>query len=327
MTNNTQDNDHIHPNDELDPQLHQLLDDLDNPLDEPKHDAATEQLLQRLDSFKPQSVTSGEVSDGVPDQVQESIRLDRRAQQRLDHQHDEIDFESSTPTTESPLLGDSRRDPSPLSLAESQERLPIPAQTDRPIGELADGVEDSMQESDEHTVTSVTIEYQLSVALPPIVQQTIQGALHYFKMGAHHGHFPLVASFQADSEEALIASLRKWVNQHLPIATGFDRVYSTVVGSNTYIAGWRLTNSQAIQRAQTALTLQLASLITPTPNPVTIYTTVLPLLPSIPAELFPRVVGFLQQHFHNISWNMESIVLQRRPLDTHDAWEVVQHIP
>lgn len=327
MANHTQHDDHAQPNNELDPQLHQLLDDLDNPMDESKHDTATEQLLQRLDSFKPQTVTSGEVSDGVPDQVQESTRLDRRAQQRLEHQHDEIDFESSTPVTEAPLPRDSRHDPSSRSLAESRERLPIPPQTDRPIGELSDGVEDTMQESDEHTITSVTYEYQLSVVLPPPVQQAIQAALGHINMESHHGQFTLVASFQADTEEALIAGLREWVSKYLPIATGFDRVYSKVVGQNTYIAGWRLTNSQAIQRAQTALTLQLASSITPTPNPATIYTTVLPLLPSIPAELFPRVVGFLQQHFHTISWDMESIVLQRRPLDTHDAWEVVQQIP
>ncbi|MCB9435958.1 MAG: hypothetical protein H6673_03080 [Anaerolineales bacterium] len=331
MTNHTQNNDQVEHDDELDPQLHQLLDDLDNPMDESSHDEATKQLLQRLDSLKPQTLNSGEVLDGVPDQVQESIRLDRRAQQRLDHQHDEIDYdESATSTTDKDsAFSDTRHDPTFLSLGESKERLtPLPTLlTERPVGELSDGVEDTMQESDEHSNQGIIYEYQISAVLPTVVQQTIQMALDHIHFGESIDRYPLLASFRVDTEDVLVANLREWANKYLPINTGFERVYSTVVGQNTYIAGWQLTNSQAIQRAQTALTIQLASLITTIPSPEAIYSAILPLMPSIPVDLFPTVVTFLQRHFHATSWDIEAIVLHRRQSESNGPWEVILHTP
>lgn len=331
MTNHTQNNDQVQYNDELDPQLQQFLDDLDNPIVESLYDEATEELRQQTDELETHITTGGEILDGVPDQVQESTRLDRIAQQRLELQHDDDygSYESGGSTTEASAPNDVAREASRSSLGESRERLITSSHshTERPIGELSDGVEDSIQESDEHSSPGISYEYQVAAVLPPVVQEAIQMALDHIGFGVATDRFQLLASFQVDTEEVLIINLREWVNKYIPIQTGFERVHNTVLGQNIYIAGWRLTNSQTIQRAQTALTVQLTSLITTTPNPEAVYTAFLPIMPSIPAELFPDAIKFLQSHFHAISWNIESIVLHRRMPESNNPWEMVIYIP
>lgn len=328
MTNQTHHNNNLQSDNELDPQIHQLLDNLDDPMDEVEHDVATQQLLQSLDSFKPQTVTSGEVSDGVPDQVQESTRLDRRAQQRLEHQHDEIDFEpTSTPSPDTAIQSDARRDPARYPRHESRERIPVPTHTDRPMGELPDGVEDSMQESDEHRGTAVVYLYRIAVQLPTTIQQMVDTALAHIGLPPQPSDFQLLASFQTESIEAVTTQLADWVSNYLPITTGFGRVYTAVVGQNTYIAGWHLTNTQTIQHAQTALSLQLDPLITPIVNTQSIHTTILPILLSVPAEHYPQLVGFLQHHFEETIWHIDSIGLLRRPVDSDEGWETFQQLP
>lgn len=138
------------------------------------------------------------------------------------------------------------------------------------------------------------------------------------------------ANFQCKDEAALIENIQQWVDEHLPIQTQTEKVFSAVFGTQTYVAGWHLSQAEQIRTAQQALTQNLADLID---IEVTANTNFYPrylATANVSAERFPAVVAHLQQHFEPSDWTMQAVELQRQSIDEggrplpNSKWEKAQ---
>ena len=131
------------------------------------------------------------------------------------------------------------------------------------------------------------------------------------------------ADFTTENQHAIAAVLDEWVQTFFPIQTKFERVFSDVIGEQTYIAGWQLTNADLMVEAQNDLTTKLAPMIVPNTDTSATFRPVLPVMMGVPAEAFPQLVAHLHQNFEAIELSIGAVELQRLPLEpeTDAEWE------
>jgi hypothetical protein len=174
--------------------------------------------------------------------------------------------------------------------------------------------------------------YRVAAVLPPELEEVIRTALEAFELGpAERGLFQWQAPFRSEQPHAVAGALDEWARNNLPIATQAAQVHSEVIGAQTYVAGWKLTNAEAIHKAQNALTVELAPFIEPEPDAPASFRAVIPLKASLPPNRLPHIVGYLQKHFKPHDWLIEAVELLRAPIPAEgetaqpevvEQWEV-----
>lgn len=296
----SQDNDNL-----LNQKTQALLDHLDDDIenDEKPQDPATAELLQTLDALKPQTVTpspDSEAIDGVPDQQQDAVYVDADVQSRNDVSDEEIGMDEDSGTT--------------------------PSKLGHMTQETEDGVPDTLQEQhSENAIPPTIIEtepeqnyrYRIAVTLPTLLQAAIDEALEEVELieEKQTGAFQWQAAFLCDEPQTVANTLDEWVQNNLPIPTKTERVHSEIAGTQTYIGGWALSNSDAIYKAQEKLTTQLVDIITPETDEDATFRAILPVHNEVPANRFPQLIGHLQRRLKAEAWKIEAIELLRLPLD------------
>lgn len=298
----------------LDNQTQALLDELDDEIDNDaaSQDSATAELLQTLDQLKPQTLTppDDEATDGVPDELQESAQPDAKVQARIDVSDEEISADDRH------MLSDTGVATQDLSNGVAdiiQEQVPI-----SPPPPAENAIQIAIDEPEQN------YRYRITVSLPPLLQAAIEEALGEVGLIDEKpvGAFQWQAAFQCDQPQAIAASLDAWVQDNLPIPTKTERVHSAVIGTQTYIGGWKLSNSDAIYKAQEKLTSQLADIITPEADDDSTFRAILPVHNDVPANRFPQLIGHLQRRFKSETWKIEAVELLRLPLDKKGNPEV-----
>ncbi len=314
--------------------------------------------LTQSDEPRPLSADheSNEVSDSLLDNQQEVI-IDRKTQALLDSLDDEVEGQAKAVSAGASTLPDTLGKIIPQTSAndnlsvidgdrDSSEELTLPKPDANPRESL-DGVPDLLQEGD---ITSAPLDevepieeappvyrYRIAASLSPDLDKMISAALKAVDMGLPDtGLFQWQAPFRTDQPHAIAGVLDQWATQFLPIKTSLARVYSEVVGAQTYIVGWRLDNSEALHAAQNALTTQLAPIIEPEPDVPVTFRAVIPIKATIPPDRLPPLVGFLQRNFEEQAWAIEAIELLRAPVPDEeeieereseetpiDEWEVI----
>lgn len=292
---------------------------------------------------------SGETLDSLIDSVQESPTLDPQTQARLEDQDDDSELEEKKPVQASPM-------PPAVSVAETAESSneresedsedDLSAASEWMESEAADSIADLEQEqaaakqptpspaeedsvpeaSDAESDVQQVYRYRIAAVLPPALQNAIHDTLNAAELGdsLDSGVFQWQAPYLTENPQEVAAVLDAWVQQHLPIKTATKRVHSEVVGAQSYIAGWELTNAKLIYQAHTALTTQLAALINPDTNASAIFRAIVPVLPEVPAERFPQVVGFLQRNFEAQAVTIAALEILRKPVDDETStWQVM----
>ncbi|NDJ85318.1 MAG: hypothetical protein GYB66_05495 [Chloroflexi bacterium] len=321
--------------DELDDDTVALLNGLDDPMDETQErDEATRALLQNLDQLKinrPESAAQTSPPLQHPETTPPPRPLASEAEAEAPSSPAEItETPSPTPQATSPATSEapsSEADmPSSLPeitvekpLAEPDSYPPLPSE---PVGAVA--IEDS-------TAIQQRYRYRVAAQLPDTIKTAILEALRNvgLKDLATEGYLQFQADFTAENPQSLATTLDAWVQDHLPVETRLERVHSEVIGSQTYVAGWSLTNQDTIYQAQNALTRQLADIVTPDANTKTTFRALLPVLMDVPASAFPRLVGYLQHQFEPQALTIDAVELLHLPITddgepAEDAsWEVM----
>ncbi|MBI5929315.1 MAG: hypothetical protein HY862_08410 [Chloroflexi bacterium] len=332
--------------------------------DDDRRRTGQENQLPLIQSDEPHPVTvehqSDEVSDSLLDSQQEVV-IDRKTQELLDSLDDELEGEAKAVSAGTAVLLDtldkikpqtitSDNLPSVSDARDSSEEINRPKADANPRESL-DGVPDLLQEGEatHPPITAPSQPVEEAVEAPPIyryrvaavlssdLEAMINAALKAVDLGLpDSGLFQWQAPFRTDQPHALASALDQWVTRFLPIKTGLERVHSEVVGTQTYIVGWRLENNDALHTAQTALTTQLAPIIEPEPDAPATFRAVIPVKSTIPPDRLPPLVGFLQRNFEEQSWTIEAVELLRAPVPNEeeieereseetpiDEWEVI----
>lgn len=292
----------------LDDKTQALLDELDDEIEDDgtAQNGATAELLQTLDQLKPQTLTpapNDESMDGVPDEQQESTQFDTDVQAKIDVSDEEISNEeqNTSPVSERAVQEASDRVADTI-----QEQTPI-----SPPPPPAENMSSAAIDIDQH------YRYRIAISLPPLLQAAIDEALEEVGLieDKQVGAFQWQAAFQCENPQAMAASLDQWVQENLPVPTKTERVHSAVIGTQTYIGGWTLSNSDSIYKAQEKLTAHLADTITPETDDDSTFHAILPVHTNVPPEHFPQLIGFLQRRFKPEAWKIEALELWRLPLD------------
>jgi hypothetical protein len=242
--------------------------------------------------------------DGVPDKQQESAYLDAKVQSAIDVSDEEIG------TDEPPILS-----VTDIDAQEAKDGVADNMQEQVPISPPLPPAENAIQAA--ITAPEQNYRYRIAVSLPPLLQAAIEEALDEVGLidEKQVGAFQWQAAFQCNQPQTIAASLDEWVQDNLPIPTKTERVHSAVIGTQTYIGGWTLSNSEAIYKAQEKLTTQLADIITPEADDDSTFRAILPVHNDVPANRFPQLIGHLQRRFKAEAWKIEAVELLRLPLD------------
>lgn len=335
-------------------------DNLIRPDDDRRKTGQEDNQLPLIQSDEPRPLSadheSNEVSDSLSDSDQEVV-IDSKTQALLDSLDDELEGEAKAVSAGTAALLDTLEKTMPQTVAnanppkannarDSSEEFTLPKPEGNPRENL-DGVPDLLQEGGVIATPLDEVEpieeappvyrYRIAASLSPELDTMITAALKAVDMGLpDSGLFQWQAPFRTDQPHAIAGVLDQWVTQFLPIKTSLERVHSEVIGTQTYIVGWRLDNPEALHAAQNALTAQLAPIIEPEPDALATFRPVIPVKVTIPPDRLPPLVGFLQRNFEEQAWAIEAIELLRAPVPDEeeieereseetpiDEWEVI----
>lgn len=280
---------------------------------------------------------SDEVTDSVLDTEQEVV-IDRKTLALLDSLDDDLEGEAKAVSTGAAALLDTLDKIKPQTItgdnmpsvsdAQDSSEQPKPDMNPR---ESLDGVPDSLQEGSVSALNESldimeeappVFHYRIAAVLSHDLETMIIAALKAVDLGLpDSGLFQWQAAFRTDHPHTIANALDQWVREFLPIETTLERVHSEVVGSQTYLVGWRLENGEALHKAQTTLTTQLAPIIEPEPDALAAFRAIIPVKASIPPDRLPPLVGFLQRNFVEMNWRIEAMELLRAAVPDDEELE------
>lgn len=173
---------------------------------------------------------------------------------------------------------------------------------------------------------SVQYRYRIVFVLPKDIEALIRPTLieAEIEVGTDIGLFELQSEFRVDSIEAIYSIVDVWAQNHLPLQVEATRVYSNVIGAQTYVAGWKLEPDEKIYTTYNALDEQLQPLIQPIPELKETFKPVLFIHTKTLAEKFPRLVACLQNQFKSQQINFTQVALQRQPIPAENDAAIVE---
>ncbi len=204
--------------------------------------------------------------------------------------------------------------------ANDLERVLDSLDEDAPV-DTAETIRDGI--GDEPTTEDLV--YQVLIGLPPELGAQV---LELRETGAISDMPPpgivLTPRFRAKNREALTAALNAWVRRHLPLQLEVTSVQAEVIGSQRYVAAWRVGPEAALYDILGNLKRALVGLIQPVPNaPAAVHVRVT-IGDGISAVRYPRVIAQMQRDFEPYSWHARSVLLAAYNAQAAEpTWDII----